>query len=335
MPVCASRILLQGLIASAISLGFGLKSPTCASDQISTNPKPSSSSHISSSNGKSLPASEQKAAHFLPGMEALHNLSYVPKSADSAHMLDLYFPSKEARADKPLCLIVWIHGGGWKSGSKDLKPFLPLVQNGFAVASINYRLAPETQFPGQIYDCKAAIRWLRAHAREYGIDPGKIGVWGSSAGGHLVALLGTTNGVKSLEGDHGNLQYSSDVQAVCDWFGPSDLPVLIEQSQVFRIAPDPILRRLVTSFLGEENLEKAKAASPITYVTSKAPPFLIFHGDKDSLVPCEQSEELQAALKKAGVKATLQVIKGAGHDGPAFSPFIGTTMTAFFKKYLN
>src|SRR5271154_2160370 len=172
MPISAARNLLQGLIASAICLCFGLKSPTCAYHPNKNYLKPISSSHISSSNGKALPAPEQKATDLMPGMQAFYNLSYVslpyiPKSTDSAHMLDLYLPTKEAREDKPLRVIVWIHGGGWKSGSKDLKPFLPLVLNGFAVASINYRLSPKTVFPGQIYDCKAAIRCLRAHGHEY------------------------------------------------------------------------------------------------------------------------------------------------------------------------
>ena len=134
--------------------------------------------------------------------------------------LDLFIPEK---AEGPMPLVVWIHGGGWRSGSKENCRALGLTEYGFAVASINYRLTDVAMFPAQIHDCKAAIRFLRANAKQHRIDPNRIGVWGSSAGAHLAALMGVTNGNKEVEGNIGKYtQTSSDVQAVCDWCGPTD-----------------------------------------------------------------------------------------------------------------
>ena len=135
--------------------------------------------------------------------------------------LDVYW---DETAEGTMPLIVCVHGGGWTEGSKDWCPALRMVKSGYVAASINYRLSQHAPFPAQIHDCKAAIRWLRAHAKDYHIDPKRIGVWGGSAGGHLVALLGTTGGNKELEGSvGGNMEQSSRVQAVCDFFGPTDL----------------------------------------------------------------------------------------------------------------
>src|SRR5205085_165270 len=134
--------------------------------------------------------------------------------------LDLYLPEK---AQGRLPVVVWIHGGAWRAGSKDHCPAVPLTAKGFAVASINYRFSQHAVFPAQIEDCKAAIRWLRANADKYHLDPDHIGAWGASAGGHLVALLGTSGNKKELEGKGGNLEQSSKVQCVIDWFGPTDL----------------------------------------------------------------------------------------------------------------
>jgi acetyl esterase/lipase len=190
---------------------------------------------------------------------------------------------------------------------------VPLVEKGYAAASINYRLSQQALFPAQIEDCKAAIRWLRANAKKYHLDPRHIGVWGASAGGHLVALLGATGGVKDLEGEEGNLDQSSRVQAVVDWFGPTDFATI---GKGLSDPKSPVSRLIGGS--PQENKEKAAKASPITYVGKDAAPTLIMHGDKDNLVPISQSEELAAALKKAGVEVTFQVVKGNGHGGPDF-----------------
>ena len=177
------------------------------------------------------------------------------KGGHERQKLDLYLPEK---ADGPLPVIVWVHGGGWLAGSKDGGgPALPFVGKGYAVAAINYRLSQHAKFPAQIEDCKAAIRWLRANAKTYNLDPDHIGVWGASAGGHLVALLGTSGDVKELEGKEGNTDQSSRVQAVVDWFGPTDLTKMggshdQPNSPEARLFGGPV----------QENKEKAATSQP-------------------------------------------------------------------------
>ncbi|MCP4589541.1 MAG: alpha/beta hydrolase, partial [bacterium] len=146
------------------------------------------------------------------------DLAYV-SDGHERQKLDLYLPSE--RAERPAPVIIWVHGGAWRAGSKDRCPAKRFVRLGYVVTSINYRLSQHAIFPAQIQDCKAAVRWLRAHAKQYNLDPRRFGVWGSSAGGHLVALLGTAGDVKEFDvGAH--LDFSSRVQAVCDYFGPTD-----------------------------------------------------------------------------------------------------------------
>src|SRR5260370_39954354 len=156
---------------------------------------------------------------FPEGTKSLRDLEYV-KGGHERQKLDLYLPEK---SDDPLPLIIWIHGGAWMAGSKENPPGIELLKRGYALASINYRLSQHAKFPAQLEDCKAAIRWLRANATTYHLDPDRIGVWGASAGGHLVALLRTTGDVKELEGEEGNPQQSSGGQSVVDWFGPTDI----------------------------------------------------------------------------------------------------------------
>lgn len=232
------------------------------------------------------------------------------------HMLDLYLPPGEAAAPRPL--VIWIHGGAWLAGDKNNCPALVLLRDGYAVASINYRLSQHATFPAQSYDCKAAIRWLRAHAEEYQLDPDRFGVWGASAGGHLVALMGTAGDVEELEGDLGTTGVSSRVQAVCDYFGPSDFPNIAahctEISRLDHAAPNSPEARLIGGAISEL-ADTAIAVSPITYVTEDDPPFLIVHGDQDPTVPVRQSEVLHSALEEAGVDSTLIIIEGGGHGG--------------------
>ena len=221
--------------------------------------------------------------------------------------LNLYRPEE---VSGPLPVIVWIHGGGWRRGRKEQCPAVALVQDGFAVASIDYRLTSTAPFPAQIEDCKAAVRWLRANASTYHLDPDQIGAWGMSAGGHLAALLGTSGGVPELEGGGDNMQYSSRVQAVCDVAGPADLPAM----------PNLGAKRIaaIEGLLGgplEKDKVKAIAASPIHYVSKDDPPFLIVHGEGDRVVPVEQSQRFYEALQKAGVNATLKILPEVGHQG--------------------
>jgi acetyl esterase/lipase len=235
------------------------------------------------------------------------DLSYVP-NGHALQKLDLYVPKS---SEKQLPLIVWIHGGGWKGGSKDQCPALSWSGKGFAVASINYRLSQDGKFPAQIKDCKAAVRWLRTQAKKYRIDPDQVVAWGGSAGGHLASLVGTAQDVPEWEQGHGI--GSSQVQAVIDWYGRADLTP---------VSTDPALAESASASLlggsGREVGELAREASPILHVSRDDPPFLIMHGDLDDVVPVQQSQTFAKALRKAGVKVSLVVLKGAGHGGPDF-----------------
>lgn len=226
--------------------------------------------------------------------------------------LNLFLPP----GDEAKPLIIWIHGGAWLQGSKDgPSPAQQFVASGYAVAHISYRLSQGAKWPAQIHDCKAAVRWLRANAEKYRLDPKRFAAWGSSAGGHLVAVLGTSGGVPELEGTSNNLKTSSSVQAVVDWFGPTDFL----QMNKFRsnIAHDEA-KSPESQLIGgpiQENKEATAKANPITYIgRAEAPaPFLIMHGTRDDLVPFNQSQLLNDALKGAKADVTFFPMEGAGH----------------------
>ena len=235
--------------------------------------------------------------------------------------------------------IVYIHGGAWIEGDHRGPMNYPFAAHGYFTISIEYRLSWEATFPAQIHDCKAAVRWLRAHAEELKIDPDRIGVWGDSAGGHLAALLGTSGGVSELEGEGCWEGYSSRVNAVIDLFGPTDL-FKLSKGRNMLYSPECIL---VGGPL-EEKAEIVRMANPITYVTPEAPPFLIIHGENDEIVPFNQSELLYNALREAGVEAILIKVKNAGHmflpvpPNAEIKPSIKEIlqiMIAFFDKHLK
>ncbi len=203
---------------------------------------------------------------------------------------------------------------------------------------MSYRLSQEAVFPAQIEDCKAAIRWLRANADQYHIDPDRIGAWGASAGGHLVALLGTSGDVDELEGKLGNSEQSSRVQAVCDFFGPTDFLQMDAHAQrgsrLIHDAADSPESQLVGGPI-QTNKGKVARANPITYVTEDDPPFLIVHGDRDALVPWHQSQLLFDALQDAGVKnIAFHKIEGAGH-GFGGRREVDRLVDEFFEKQLK
>ncbi|MFA6545009.1 MAG: alpha/beta hydrolase [Limisphaerales bacterium] len=267
------------------------------------------------------------------GVKVTRELPYAP-GGHERHKLDIYTP-ESASAGAKLPLVVWVHGGGWQNGSKNACPALWLVPRGYVVASINYRLSSHATYPAQIEDCKAAIRWLRANAASYGIDGERIGAWGSSAGGHLVALLGVTGDVKDFDKGE-NLQVSSAVQAVCDFFGPTDfLQMTRFPGAIPHDSPNSPESKLIGGAI-QENKDKVARANPLTFVSRADAPFLILHGDKDPVVPIHQSELLEAALKQAGVEATLVKLEGAGHGGPPFNlPEQQQRVAAFFDKHLK
>lgn len=245
--------------------------------------------------------------------------------------LDLYLPTGE----RPTPLIVWIHGGAFRLGDKQDKVPLEYLDAGYAVASINYRLSQHALFPAQIEDCKAAVRWLRAHAQQHGLDPNRIAAWGESAGGHLAAMLGVTGHVGEFEvGEH--LDQSSRLQAVVDYFGPTDFLQMDAHrlpSSMVHDEPDSPESELVGGPI-QENWEAVARANPITYVRPDAPPFLIVHGEVDPLVPHHQSELLGAALKESQVPVSLYTVIGAGHGGFT-DPQVLEKTRAFLARHLK
>jgi acetyl esterase/lipase len=250
----------------------------------------------------------------LPMAKVHRNVIYG-HAAEVELKMDLYLPTNAT--SKVLPVVMYVHGGGWRMGSKSMLAGMPgpaeLLQRGYLVAAINYRLAPKYKFPAMLEDAKCAVRFLRAHAQEYNLDPDRIGVIGDSAGGHLVALLGLTDASAGFDGQGGWSGQSSRVQAVVDFYGPTDFTTesatnskigiaLIQDAFGAKAAGDPILKR----------------ASPVTYVSSHAPPFLILHGDHDGLVELKQSVELDEKLKAAGVSSTFVVITNFAHG---FTPW--------------
>lgn len=274
--------------------------------------------------GFAQPKAKEPPKPLPEGVTAHRDLAYGDKG--ERNTLDLFIP----KSDKPLPLIIWVHGGGWSAGSKANPPALFMLEKGYAVASINYRLSQTAKFPAQIEDSKAAVRYLRANAKKFKIDPDRFGAWGGSAGGHLVAMLGTTGDVKDLEGDGANKDVSSRVQAVCDFYGPTDMT---------RFKTTPYGESARNGLLGGNPTDKsdlAAKASPVKFATKDDAPSLLVHGDKDDLVPLEQSEFLEQALKSAQVPCEVLVIKGAGHGGPAFaSQDLRKKIVDFFDKHLK
>ncbi len=249
--------------------------------------------------------------------------------------LDLFVPRKAS--EKPRPLVVYIHGGGWEGGSKnDAGVLAGLVTDGnFVAASVGYRLTNEAHWPAQIHDCKAAIRWLRAHAGEHGIDPERIAVFGISAGGHLVSLLGTTtgDGPKELEGDIGdNDGVSTKVSGVINFCGPANFLTFADKGSIISVeSPGTAITKLLGGPLSEKK-DAATACSPVTHITKNDPPFLHIHGTKDNLVPYAQALEFDAALEKAGVSSTL--LTGAGGAHVFFSKELFGHMKTFLARHL-
>jgi acetyl esterase/lipase len=259
-----------------------------------------------------------RPAPLPAGVKAERNIPYV-ENGHRNQVLDLFLP--EQPSDKPLPLMIWIHGGAWMGGSQASPPVLYLVPKGFAVASIQHRFSSDAIWPAQSYDCKAAIRFLRANAAKYNLDPDHFGVGGDSSGGHLAAFVGTSVDVKEMEGDLGNTNVSSRVQAVVDLFGPTDVTLMGQQAGPHSMIQHDGPNSPESGLLGgpvQEKRDLAKTANPLTYIDKDDPPFLIMHGDNDQLMPLGQSVILAKALIDAGVEVTMKTIHGAGHEGPQF-----------------
>ena len=226
--------------------------------------------------------------------EKIHrNVRFASVQGQDLHM-DIYVP----RTVRPAPVVIWIFGGSWRIGSKGYHVNLRnLTRYGIAVAAIQYRLSATAKYPAQLDDCRAALAWLRAHGRAYGLDPHRIGVSGESAGGHLAALLGTVEGAPSI-------------RAVCALYPPTDL-VSLGRKYASPNGPSDIERLLGGPI--EQKLALAAEASPVNHVRSTSPPFLIIHGADDTLVPLGQSRELQRRLLEAHVPVRLIVVPGKGH----------------------
>lgn len=250
---------------------------------------------------------------------------------DNQHlMVDLARP---AQGDGPFPAIVCIHGGGFRAGDRHGYDGMiqEMARRGYVAITVEYRLAPKYQFPAQVFDCKAAVRWLRANAAKYHVDSERIGVTGGSAGGHLAQFLGVTADVKEFEGDGGNPTQSSKVACVVNYFGPSDFT-----KSYFKSVD---AAEVLPLFLGGD-LAKARQkhilASPINWVTPNAAPTLCIHGTKDNYVDHEQSVYLVARLTECGVEANLLTMEGAGHGfGGEDAKRADEAMFAFFDKHLK
>jgi len=253
------------------------------------------------------------------------------------HRLDLYLPKN--RKSDILPVIVFIHGGGWMWGDKSdadgVGRLIPFIRTGqYAGVSIGYRLSSEAQWPAQIHDCKAAIRWVRANAGKYALDADHIGVWGRSAGSHLALMLGMTGDVPGLEGDIGaHRDVSSRVAAVADFSGRVDLLASIGQPKDADSASTQTPGAMLIGGPLFDNIEKARMASPITYVTANDPPVLIVHGSKDSTVPYDQAVRLDAVLRQAGVPSYFVTVKEGGHGD--FGNVADGRVKDFFDRYLR
>ena len=238
-----------------------------------------------------------------PETVVVRDLEYA-HTATGPLLLDLHLPARPVAAPP---VVVWLHGGGWRKGDRSFAPDLDryFAARGYAMANVEYRLSGAALFPAQLDDVRAAVRWLRASAGDFGLDASSIGLWGSSAGGHLAALAATT---ATDDRDR--------VQAVVDGYGPTDFALADAQALPGGMphAPaDSPESELLGVPLADADADLLRAANPIAHITPAAPPFLILHGTADLLVPPGQSEILHAALAAAGVESTLCLIDGLGH----------------------
>ena len=312
-------------VVAVLLMGLASGSPIPAAQPAAADERPASGPRSASRRPQRLGDAIREAIRIVP------NLPYA-ETDNPRQRLDLFLPKHSATDSRPP-LLVFIHGGGWQKGDRrsGLGILAPLVASGqYAGASIGYRLTDEARWPAQIHDCKAAIRWLRGNADRHGFNADRIAVIGTSAGGHLVAMLGTSGGVPELEGELGRFaDQSSRVDCVIDFFGPSDLTTM----DGWHDSPDSPEARLLGGTISEKQAI-AREASPVHSVTSDDPPFLIIHGTADRVVPFDQSVELQRKLENAGATALLIPIQGGGH-GRFRNQELERRISAFLENHLH
>lgn len=269
---------------------------------------------IGSSTGIAQSGAESAQKSSRGASNATRDLVYATVDG-KPQKLDIYLPQGVRNPS----LLVWVHGGAWSAGSKDQFPDV-FVTKGFALASLDFRQTTEARFPANVHDIKAAIRFLRAHAAEYGYRSDRIAIAGASSGAHLAALVGVTNGNAQLEGTEGDdLKQSSAVQAIVSYFGASNLNTILAQSTPFGVnVREPALRRLLGGLPPTQVSELATLASPVSHVSKASPPLLLFHGDQDPQMPVNQSLELLGAYRKLGLDVDFDVMHGAAHGGDVF-----------------
>jgi acetyl esterase/lipase len=242
------------------------------------------------------------------------DLEYA-RVGDSPLLLDLYVPPQTTRPP----VVVWVHGGAWRSGSKKDPPLLPLLERGLAIASVDYRLSPVAKFPAQAHDLKAAIRFLRGKSSALGIQTERLAIAGGSAGGHLAALVGVSGGVQELEGDLGDdRSQSSQVQAIVAFYGASNLTTILAQSTPHGLSVRVPALELLLGGQPDARTDLARLASPVFHVDPSDPPLLWLHGDQDPQMPINQAHEMIGAYKKQGLSAELEVVYGGVHGGKLF-----------------
>lgn len=236
------------------------------------------------------------------------------KAGEKSLLLDIYMPEGVSNPR----LLVWVHGGAWRYGTKAQVPRV-FVQKGFAIASLDFRQSTEARFPANVHDIKAAIRFLRAKASEYGYRTERIAIAGASSGGHLAALVGVSNGNKELEGTIGNyLDQSSDVHAIIDYYGASNLTTILNQSTPHGLSVRKPALELLLGALPESVPDLAERASPVAHVDADDPPLLLIHGDQDKQMPINQAHELFGKYKKLKGDVEFHVVYGGGHGGDTF-----------------
>ena len=259
----------------------------------------------------------QKILNRLPKGTIIERDIVYAKNGEREMLLDVYRPKSE----KPLPLVIWFYGGAWDWGNKDRsQPLIPMLSGGYAIAGVTHTKSKEEIFPAVINDCRAAVSFLRLNAKRFNLDPKRFGAAGESSGGHLTALLATTSDTKEFQKHPVTQKASSAIQAASPWCGPTDFLKLndVKASQDYsnpRSAPSRLVGKPI-----KQAPEKCKRANPITYVTKDDPPCFIVHGDRDFVVPLNQSELLHAALEKAGVPSTLHVVNGGEHGFSKLTP---------------
>ena len=282
--------------------------------------------------GVSAQAQESTNTSGSTGIIKVSDIIYAQVNEHDLN-LDIYLPDSVENAP----LLVYIHGGGWLRGSKDELPTDAFIKAGYAVASVEFRTSSVAMFPAQIHDIKAALRYLRGNADEYGFDASRIGIYGTSSGGHLVSVIAVSNGNAKMEGVLGvHLDQSSDVQAVVSYYGASNLTSILNQSTPHGLSVRSAALDLFIGGQPEDLPELARLASPVFHVDPNSAPLLMLHGDQDPQMPINQSHEMHHAYQQQGVEVQFEVVHGAAHGGPHFVTDANNAIVKeFFDRHLR